>query len=150
MALPLLCAVGFAPGCKEKGAFTVSPSSLDWGEVDFSDHPDDMEEQGYDAQTVKVKNTGEESLDVILQSFDFDRLCLDGFSAAPVLVPTLDPGSSYVFTVGVCGYVAEDGDRDSVVSGSLDFEAVDLDGTQSVSWSYTPTIDIDQDDSGGF
>ena len=106
-----------------------------------------MPDEGYDAQTVTVKNTGEEELDVILQSFDFNLLCLDGFTAAPVLVPTLDPGSSYVFTVGVCGYDEEAG-RDVETSGSLDFAADGLDGTQSVSWSYTPTIDLSDDDSG--
>lgn len=133
--LPLLSA------CGSSGLVTAFPTSLDFGTVDFiADTPSG----GYAPTALTVRNGGETELGVTVTGLDFERLCVDGFAASPIDIGTLSPGSSYVFTVGVCGYDREGGERDTLVSGAF---SIDADGAEPVAvpWSFTPTLGLGGD-----
>lgn len=138
----------FWAGCGKPGELAVTPETIDWGEVDFQGWPSDMDEGGYQQTEVAITNLGETDLDVIIQTVDFDHLCIEGFSVAPIAPPTLTPGTGYAFFVGVCAYSSEDGERDQLVSGSLDFSAEGLDESLSIPWQFTPVRNMGGSDTG--
>lgn len=135
VGLPLLSACGSA------GLVTAFPTSLDFGAVDFLD---DVPSGGFAPTVLTVRNGGEADLAIALTDVDFERLCVAGFAASPIDIGTLSPGSSYVLTVGVCGYDREGGERDTLVSGAFTIEA---DGAEPVvvPWSFTPTLGLGGD-----
>jgi hypothetical protein len=131
-------------GCGGKeGALVVSPAELAWGEVDFQR---EMPEGGHDPLELTITNDSESEVELKLAAFDFDRLCLPGFTAAPATITSLDAGGSYLLRVGVCGYSAEAGERDTEVRGELVFTADGaVDGV--APWSFTPVEDLGGDDT---
>jgi hypothetical protein len=136
-----LGALALLAGCGESGLLTAFPTSLDFGSVDFIE---ETPTGGHAPIELTVRNSGDTELAVRLEDVDFDRLCVAGFAASPIDVGTLSPGSSYVFTVGVCGYDREGGERDTLVSGQLQVVA---DGAEAVAvpWSFTPVLGLGGD-----
>jgi len=131
-------------GCgSTDGQLVADPDTIPWGEIDFQE---DKPEGGYNAQTITLTNTGtEDTVNATVVAFDFDHLCLDGFSSIPIEIPELNPGSSYVLTVGVCDYNRETGERDDVITGEI---GIEHDGTNSptvISWQFVPIEDLGDD-----
>jgi hypothetical protein len=127
--------------CASSGLVTAFPTSLDFGTVDFID---DVPDGGFAPTELTVRNGGESDLAILLTDIDFERLCVAGFAASPIDIGTLSPGSSYVLTVGVCGYDREGGERDTLVSGSFNIDAEGAE-TVAVPWSFTPTLGLGED-----
>lgn len=140
--LPLLLAVA----CRAPGSLQVDPDALDWGEVDFYE---EMPEGGYDPTTLTLTNTGERSLEVTLPGFDHEHLCLEGFTddQEDVALPTLEPGSTYLLVVGVCGYRVEgsSSERDTLVEGEITFTHGGEGSPVAVPFSFTPVKNIPVD-----
>lgn len=137
IALLLLAACG-----SPDGSIAVAPDALDWGKVDFQA---DLPAEGYDARSVEVTNTGDAPIDVEINGFDTDHLVLGAILAldAPPTLPTLEPGSTQLLTVGVGGYL--DGERDTVVEGSFLLDSPDLAAPVEVTWAFEPYRDLDDD-----
>ena len=74
---------------------------------------------------------------VDLVAFDFDRLCWPGIPSVPYEVGHLTPGQQLTVFVGVCGYVAEEGDRDTETTGTIAFTSSGR-GKAEVTWSFIP------------
>ena len=127
--------------CGAAGELSVFPSSLDFGEVDFQL---EMPEEGYGALTVALKNVGETDLDISVSHVDFDRLCLQGFTAEPIDLGTLRPNQSYSIKVGVCDYSRETGERDNLVSDYISIDHNGANSPSSIQWSFTPVENIQQ------
>ncbi|MGC6507904.1 MAG: hypothetical protein ACON4U_05770 [Myxococcota bacterium] len=125
-------------GCQES-TLTALPAEIVWGDVDFSlSAPSD----GYDPQSVVVRNTGEKTVKAEIQSFDFELLCLSGFTELPVELGELEPDNEFILTIGVCNY-NEEGGRDIMVEGSIE---VGYDNeTLDIPWSFTPVFNIGND-----
>ena len=98
---------------------TPFPSNLDFGEVDFQQvMPDD----GYHAMELEITNTGEKdgSLEVI--AFDFEHLCLQGYTAVPAPLSSLSPNSKFALLISVCNYIEEAGERDDLITGNIEID----------------------------
>lgn len=122
---------------------TITPNRLDWGEIDFQQ---DMPPAGYEQVEVTVENAGKKPVDITIPDFDFAELCLEGFTRAPIALPTLDAGQTYLLRVSVCAYDPTVG-YGVVHSGEIDFEYDKY--VQVVPWSFTPTRRIAGGDDSG-
>ena len=139
----------FAMACG-KGDISVSPSLIDWGQVDFhnADPPEcDSDQGGCDPRTAAITNHGEGEVSLLADSFDSDHICVQGFAAgAPIDLGTLGPGATYNLVLAVCAYGP--GERDTPLTGDIVFG---LDGaredTAVVSWSFIPVRNIPIDDT---
>ena len=125
-------------GCKES-TLTALPAEIVWGDVDVSQSaPSD----GYNPQSVVVRNTGEKTVKAEIQSFDFELLCLSGSTELPVELGELEPDNEFILTIGVCNY-NEEGGRDIMVEGNIE---VGYDNeTLDIPWSFTPVFNIGND-----
>jgi len=125
--------MAFACSSPEVIAF---PSSIEFGEVNFRE---ERPSEGYAAQDLQLKNTGEVETTLSLVAGDDLRLCFDGIESIPADLAPLPSESTFILRVGVCAYIVENAERDSELSGSLEFE---LDGNPgpSVPWSFTPVL----------
>lgn len=125
-------------GCQDS-TLTALPAEIVWGDVDFSlSAPSD----GYDPQSVIVRNTGEKTVKAEIQGFDFELLCLSGFTELPVELGELEPDNEFILTIGVCNY-NEEGGRDIMVEGNIE---VGYDNeTLDIPWSFTPVFNIGND-----
>lgn len=111
----------------------VSPSSLDWGEVDFQEErPGD----GYAPFDVVLRNDGSRPLDLSVRSFDSDRLLLSARFEEEPRLPRLEPGQQHVITVGVWAYLP--GEWDTLVEGEFRVTGDQLRDPVIVPWSFTP------------
>ena len=129
-------------GCSgSEGELTALPSSLNWGEVDFHS---EMPEGGYGAQDLSLANTGEGDLELELSGFDFDLLCLQGFTESPASLGRLGPGQTYSLVVGVCNYVPENG-MGNQLDGTITVTHTGEGGELAVPWSFTPVRLIGED-----
>jgi len=129
-------------GCAEPGLLTASPGELAWGEIDFTGWPADMPEGGYDPVQIVLTNSGEGEIEVTLAGFDFERLCLAGYSTVPTDLPTIAPGSTWLFDLGVCAYISEEGDRGTTVRGEIGLETNGENGVLVIPWSFMPVVQV--------
>jgi hypothetical protein len=137
MRTSLFVSVWWAAACGGEPVVNFSPARLDFGTVDFAE---EVPEGGFAPIALTVRNDGERDLPWSLTTLDGERLCIPGIGEAPVELPDLAADASQTYTVGVCGYVAEAGDRDTLVTGSLRF---DIDGASfSVPWGFTPVLGL--------
>ena len=128
--------------CTHELNVNVEPSQVDFGTVDFRDYPSDMPAEGYGSTPVTVTNEGEKPIILTMERADHDRLCVLGISAAmlPYEFPELDPGQSILVQLGVCAYLAEEGDRDTLIADEVILTSDKPPGQVSIPWSFTPTI----------
>ena len=124
--------------CKDS-TLTALPAEVAWGDIDFAQS---IPTDGYDSQDILIRNTGEKTVSAEILSFDFDLLCLSGFTEAPIDLGELEPDNEFILTVGVCGY-NEEGGRDVLVEGSIDI-SYDKDSL-NIPWSFTPVFNITED-----
>ena len=125
-------------GCKES-TLTALPAELVWVEIDFSQP---ASSDGYDPQNIIIRNTGEKTVSAEIQAFDFELLCLSGFTELPVDLGELDIDNEFVLTVGVCNY-NEEGGRDVMVEGRIELGYGNE--TLEIPWSFTPVFNIGND-----
>lgn len=118
-----------------------SPEELDFGEVDFSE---EMPEGGYSPLALRLTNESTKDLSLYITDFDFNHLCLLGFSDLPADLGSLSPDSSYSAMVSVCDYIEENGERDDLLQGTITV-AYNEKYTLSIPWSFTPILDVSQD-----
>ncbi len=133
--------MGILGGCGPKGDLTTTPAKLTWDQVNFAGFPSDMPAEGYDAQAIVLENTGDARLDLVIEDFDFDHLCIEGFADNPVELPPLNVGQFLTLNIGVCGYDVESGERDTLIRGTVDLDDNSLDGPASVPFQFTPVVD---------
>lgn len=128
------------------GEISLSPSSLDFGEVDFNAEPLDCdgEEGGCSPTTVTVRNEGEDTLTVTGSGWDTDYLCIEGFESDSLDLGALPAGSAFDLVIAVCG---KDPGYGSEITGSLRFTPSSGEAL-TLPWSFTPVRDL-QDDTGG-
>lgn len=115
--------IALLTACSEPASLVLSPAALDFGEIDFAG---EVPEGGYASETVTLRHDGGPAVALSLPSYDFDRLCVAGFPDDrdyPRSLGTIEEGGSYVFEVGVCGYVP--GELTTVVATEL---VVETDG----------------------
>ena len=120
---------------------TPFPSSLDFGEIDFHQT---MPDDGYSPIELNLTNTGEKEVSLDVISFDFERLCLEGFTSVPAALNSISSNSTFTLLVSVCGYLEEAGERDDLLSGSIEID-YGADTYLSVPWSFTPVLNIASD-----
>ena len=127
--------------CQNNLDLTAFPSNLTFGDVDFYQP---MPDGGYSPLELSLTNTGEKEVDLEILTFDFERLCLEGYTSVPVPLNSLSPSSNFILLVSVCGYIEEAGERDDLLEGSID---IDYGGDEllSVPWSFTPVLNISND-----
>lgn len=128
------------------GEISVSPSSLDFGEVDFNDEPLDCdgEEGGCSPTSVTVRNEGESELTLSATGWQDEYLCIEGFEPGTLDLGTLPAGASFELVIAVCG---KDPGYGSPISGELRFTP-SAGESQTLPWSFTPIRD-QGDDTGG-
>ncbi len=144
-----------AAGCSSPGALDIDPINIDFGTVDFqTDACMDCACDDHCAGTdVTLTNKGDSDLNVSLpEGWDGEHLCLVGFEEpdAELVLPRLKPGSSYVFTFTVCGYVVGAGRSEltTLVEGETVFHSDGEQATSSLTWSFTPVRDMSSNDTG--
>ena len=123
-------------GCgREPVTFTLTPELLDFGPVDF---PPEMPEGGYAPLQLTVQNTGETDGALTLPEPDPLVFCIAGFTTQefPIDVGAVNAGSTYVFTVGLCGYTP--GTAETVVSTSFDIDTDGDPATLTVPVTFIP------------
>lgn len=130
----LLLALGCGP---EPVTFTITPASLEFGPVDFPPE-DQMPAGGYAQKQVTVTNTGETDGVLSLPEPDPEVFCIAGFTTQefPVDLGVVNPGSTYVFTVGLCGYPP--GNDGVEVATSFDIDTDGDPATLTVPVTFTP------------
>ena len=116
---------------------TPFPSSLNFGDVDFKE---DMPDGGYTPIELALTNTGAKETELEVISFDFEHLCLEGYNGVPASLSTLASGSTFTLLVSVCDYIEEAGERDDLLTGSIDIDYGK--NTVSIPWSFTPILNI--------
>ena len=138
----LLVGAFLITGCSKEIDVSIEPDAVEFGQIDFVDWPSDMPTEGYGATAVSVTNLGEDPLGLTLMSADFDRLCVFGIteSMVPYSWPSIDPGNSILVQIGVCAYLAEEGERDTLISDELVLRSEDHGGEVRIPWSFTPVI----------
>ena len=138
-------------GCGPSGELTASTNKLTWERVNFAGFPSDLPDEGYEAQALTLTNTGKARLDLVINDFDFDHLCIQGYDANPVELPPLNTEQLLTVVIGVCGYDVEGGERDTLVRGSIDFDAGPLKEPKSIAFQFTPEVDQGSggEDTGG-
>jgi len=109
-----------------------------------------MPTEGYQSTAVLVTNDSEESISLSLVEADFDRLCLLGITEAmvPYTWPDLAPGKSLLVQLGICAYMAEEGDRDTLIEDEVVLRSYGPEGDVKIGWSYTPVVDQGGGDTG--
>ena len=117
------------------------PDDLDFGEVDFAQ---EMPSEGYELQDVTLQNKSDSTLSLYITNFDFEHLCLQGFSEIPADLGSINPGSSYALYVSVCDYIEENGERDDLIEGEITIEYNDK-YTLQIPWSFTPVLNLSTD-----
>ena len=122
------------------GELTAFPSSLNWGEIDFQST---LPDNGYDSKTVGLNNTGESSLNLTLESFEEDYLCIEGFDKGMQELGLLKADQSYSLIVGVCNYFPEEGERDTEIQGNIIITHNGKNSPLEIPWSFTPVLIID-------
>lgn len=126
----------FALACgPETVEFAFDPAVLEFGTVNF---PPEMPDDAYAQLQVTVTNTGETDGHLTLPEPDPEIFCIDGFTTQefPADVGEVNPGSAYVFTVGLCGYPP--GTADSVVESGVDITTDGVPETLTVPVTFTP------------
>ncbi len=128
----ILAALACGP---EPVEFTLAPEILEFGTIDF---PPEMPDGGYADLQLTVTNTGETDGTLTLPEPDPEIFCIAGFTtqAFPVDVGAVNPGSAYVFTVGLCGYPP--GNAGTEVSTSFDILTDGDPATLTVPVTFTP------------
>lgn len=128
------------------GEISVSPSTLDFGEVDFNAEPMDCdgEDGGCAPTTVTIRNEGEDTLTVTGTGWDPDYLCIEGFESETLDLGTLPAGAAFDLVIAVCG---KDPGYGTLISGDLRFTP-DSGDAVTLPWSFTPIRDLG-DDTGG-
>ena len=122
------------------GELTAFPSTLDWGDIDFREVPP---EGGFAQQDISLTNTGTQNIDISLSVFNDVYLCLTGLDGKPQELGTLEPEQSYSLRVGVCDYIEENGERDTLISGQIEITHSGKNSPVSIDWSFTPVIVIE-------
>jgi hypothetical protein len=122
--------------CAETLEFDVIPETLDLGEVEITA---EMPEGGFAQGVVTLRNAGEVGATLALPEYDTTSLCLAGFTTQefPVDLGEVNPGASYLFTVGICGYPP--GMDGAVVGTSFEVWTDGDPDTLTVPVSFTPT-----------
>jgi len=143
----LLVGLVLISGCGGELQVSVEPAEVHFGELDFKDWPTDMPVEGYGSTAVLVTNDSENSLDLTLVDADFDRLCVLGITEnmVPYSWPELAPGKSVLVQIRVCAYMAEEGDRDTLIEGEISLRSYGPEGDVGIPWSFTPVIDQGSD-----
>ena len=113
------------------------PSSIAWGEVDFRPA---MPEEGYDPQSIQLNNTGTGVIEISLQSFDADHICLQGFDSAPEDLGALEEEQTYTLVVSACNYIEEEGERDQEITGTIQISHSGKESPLQIDWSFTPVF----------
>ena len=121
--------------CGGDSALSVSPERIDWGEIDFQSA---APEGGFSPRSIAVTNGGKGPATLQLDSFDFERLCLPGFTSVPAEIGEVAAGEDFTLEVGVCGYDSAAGERDQLISGQLRISDTDSGDEVVVEWSFTP------------
>lgn len=98
-----------------------------------------MPADGYGSTELAIENGGAGTAQLVLEGFDFERLCLPGFSSTPAEIGEVKSGQRFSLFVGVCGYDAAAGERDLELSGELLFRDAETDEALAVPWTFTPT-----------
>lgn len=122
--------------CAEPTVLALSPAALDFGEVDFAG---ELPEGGYTSETVTLRHEGGPAVALALPEYDFDRLCVAGFPDDrdyPRALGTVEEGGSYVFEVGVCGYVP--GELTTEVTTELVVETDGEPGSVTLPIAFVP------------
>ena len=129
---------------------SAEPAEVHFGEVDFVNWPSDMPTEGYDSTAVRVTNDSDDTISMTLVEADFDRLCLLGITEQmlPYTWPDLAPGKSLLVQIGICAYMAEEGDRDTLIEDDVVLRSYDPPGDVKIPWSYTPIVDLGGSDTG--
>ena len=134
-------------GCATPGVLEADPTSLDWGEVDFHNEEcmDCTCADGCGLTQVLLTNSGEAEMEVsLLNGFDDEHLCIDGYTSSPNLsVGTLQPGEFFLLDVAVCGYLAgelnlPDESPARAVEGELLFQTNGDPSTLNIPFSFIP------------
>ena len=126
-------------GCgPEMGAIYVTPTNIDWGEIDFVES---TPPEGYMAVALLVTNTDRPTITVDITDFDSEHLVLgavfdDGVNPSF----TLDTLEQVVLTVGVGDYA--DGERDTIIEGAFKLTSDQLVSPTTIQWSFTPILDL--------
>jgi len=131
--------------CSNNLEVTPFPSSLNFGEVNFHET---MPDEGYQSMEVDITNTGEKEVSLEVVSFDFERLCLQGYTSVPASLSSLSPDSKFTLLVSVCDYIEEAGERDDLLEGSIEIE-YGGEASLSIPWSFTPILDIGGPEDSG-
>jgi len=129
------------------GSLQAWPTHVDLGEVDFLEP---MPTNGYNETEIVLESTGDSAVSASLAEADFDHLCMQGFTASmlPADIGKLSSDQTYSLFVGACAYSAEDGERDTELSGTI---VVETDGdpeSVEITWSFTPVLGLGGDDTG--
>ena len=127
--------------CQNNLDLTAFPSKLDFGEVDFHQS---MPDGGFSPLELSLTNTGERDVDLTVVTFDFEHLCLEGYTSVPNSLGSLSPASNFILMVSVCDYIEEAGERDDLLEGFIDID-YGADSPLSVQWSFTPVLNISSD-----
>ncbi|MED5372460.1 MAG: hypothetical protein VX899_15710 [Myxococcota bacterium] len=130
-------------GACATGELTLSPSSLDFGEVDFNDEPKDCDpdEGGCMPTSVRVENSGDATVSVTGGGWEEDYLCIEGFSGGSLDLGVLNPGSFFDLEIAVCG---KDPGYGTPISGAITFTP-DSGERAALEWSFTPQRDLGED-----
>jgi hypothetical protein len=123
---------------------SVSPNPMAFGEVDFNQP---IPAEGYAIQEVFLNNVGENDLTITISQFDDERLRLTGsfVTQSPLTLATIGPGQFHTINVSVWNYDVEGGERDTLVSGNIQFTAAELKDPVLQNWSFTPVRIFDED-----
>lgn len=120
------------------GTLDVTPTSLEFGEVDFME---DVPSAGLNPIDLLLENAGEGELtNVTLSGVDAER-----FEVTGIVDSTLDEGQALQLTVGVAGYDIEGGELTTEVTGNFFVNADELSESVAIPWSYTPVRNIEDD-----
>lgn len=122
------------------GELTAFPSQIAWGEIDFASS---MPDEGYDARTIALNNTGTSNLELTLQQYDDTYLCLDGLEAGTQSLGTLEPEQQYSLLIGVCNYEEDQGERDTEISGMISVTHTGANSPLEIPWSFTPILNLE-------
>jgi hypothetical protein len=117
---------------------TPFPSSLDFGEVDFQET---MPDDGYHAMELEITNTGDKDVSLEVIAFDFEHLCLQGYTTVPATLSSLSQNSKFTLLISVCDYIVEAGERDNLLSGNIEID-YGADTSLQIPWSFTPVLNI--------
>ena len=122
------------------GELTAFPSSIQWGDIDFAST---MPDEGYDATTIALNNTGTADIELTLQEYDDEHLCIDGLSPGTQELGILEPEQKYSLLIGVCNYASDEGERDTEIEGVISITHTGANSPVDISWTFTPVLNLD-------